>query len=275
METLTKIASWAIVYVLLLSGCKTTYPDQLIPRLEAADQFIVIHETNIPVFDDDRDGVPDFIGEEVVQWDGLGLPPFNIPPPAVNKILTVNEINTVFENAKTLGDIDEKMESWLSEAGFEDKYNYFKVVQEGKTKPGIAYVTEFEQINETGEPIQGKRWDNAVEKSTERNWLFIRKIGTGYFRFFVFVFMEGEFGTTGQENLPSKNQNIQDFMSGASTGFPKRLRPYKINENLSLYVLIYEYEQQSNQSDGNYKEMRKVTTKDHLRKAGLGQFLKD
>lgn len=205
-------------------------------------------------------------------FEDIGLLSFNIPPPATEKIISVKELQQLMPESKLLGDVDSVMVSRLEAAGYKGKYDYFKIVKDREIRPGIVYVTDFERIDEEGN-ITSDRWNYKVEKSESRNWLGIKKVGKGYFRFFAFVLYEGSFGTTDfDRERDSFNEVFSRYMEGASTGFPDQLREVEYDDDLNLYILIYEYFQMSNEEDGKYKALD-ITPEAHLRSAGLSYFI--
>ncbi len=205
-------------------------------------------------------------------FEDIGLLSFDLPPPATEKIMSIKDVNQLMPESQTLGDLDSIMRTRLEDAGFKDKYDYFKIVQDREIRAGIVYVTDFERIEETGE-VAADRWNYEIEKSSSRNWLGIRKVGKGYFRFFAFVFYEGSFGTTDFNRERDRFSEVfTRYMQGASTGFPDQLREVEYDDELNLYILIYEYFQRSNEEDGTYNVLD-ITPETHLRSAGLSYFI--
>ena len=198
------------------------------------------------------------------------LQPFDIPPPVFQKFKKMKATN-VFGGAATFADLDRIMVGILEDAGFQGKYDYFKVDIQGQTGNGFVIVTQFERIDKNGKYMEANRWDLEVNKSAERNWFGMRKIGKGYFRFFAFVFLDNVLSSNTEQ--PGKNEIFEKYMSSKSTGLPPILGKQKVNDLLNFYILTYEYFQQSNEVDGSYQPMDHLSIEDHLQNARLSHLI--
>ncbi len=198
------------------------------------------------------------------------LQPFDIPPPVFQKFKKMKATN-IFGGAATFADLDKIMVGILEDAGFHGKYDYFKVDIQGQTGNGFVIVTQFERIDKDGNYIEANRWDLEVNKSAERNWFGMKKIGKGYFRFFAFVFLDNVLSSNTEQ--PGKNEIFEKYMSSKSTGLPPVLGKQSVNDLLNFYILTYEYFQQSNEVDGSYQPMEHLSIEDHLQNARLSHLI--
>jgi len=209
--------------------------------------------------------------------DNLDFKEFTLPAPKSSRSRRKPfSINEVFSNPCTFGDIDKELSEKLLEAGFKDKNNdkrfyYFqlKSKKNGKFK-GFAVVTQFEQIEKNGEPIND-RFNETVGKKELASLRFLERLlpplNQGYFRCFAFLIVQDYHGGESNENL-TKIEAAEEY-EGGEKELPDIIAAQPVKSGCELRVLIYEYEQREDKKDGTLlkKGLKEVSFEQHLEKA--------
>lgn len=190
-----------------------------------------------------------------------GLPQFPFPPPAASAQEVLPK--SFFQKCKTLGDIDQKLSSVLSQQGYEKAY--FKVPN------GFAIVSRLEQIQNDASPMQDpNRWADQIPPissfSEYMSALFYPRLG--HFRIVVFIITDVPFSQTAQT---ASKEEAKTWLREGQNIFPTTAAKLPINPNFYCAALIYEYQFSENQKS---KMVNRFSAKTHLEKAKLWNGLR-
>jgi hypothetical protein len=191
-----------------------------------------------------------------------GLPEFPFPPPAASSQEVLPK--SLFQKCKNLGDIDQKLNSVLSQQGYEKAY--FKVPN------GFALVSRLEQFNKTdASSMQDpNRWADQIPPITSfseyMSALFYPRVG--YFRIVVFVVTDIPFSQSGPT---ATKEEAKTWLREGKNILPAAAAKLPINDNFYCTALIYEYEFTESQKS---KLSNRFSAKTHLEKAKLWNGLR-
>lgn len=205
-------------------------------------------------------------------WRDFLLPDFKPwPPPKPTASLVVPQaLYTPFLDTDTAnyGDVSGLIENALGIGGYE-RFAYFGV------PGGFALVTQLEQIQANGEPVQpaSARWNAAIagprpfDLATYIHRLFFARVG--YYRVLVFTVL-GEPITLGGETLAED----PDWIGEGATGLPTVLKQERFTDDHNITVLVYEFERHEVDPEPKFRDDddSPLLASDHLKGAKFSSY---
>ena len=211
-------------------------------------------------------------GEDAIEaytTDGIDyayqMPQFPMPPPKASSKTTLNR--RYFNDAQTLGDVDEKISEAVASCGYFEK-SYFFVPE------GFALVTRMEQTKSDGTPEDDPdRWNSNIgplENFTLSELLSALFFGrVGYFRIFVFVVTPQPFSTSGTS--PTKETG-EKWLSEGLNKLPASIKAFPYTDATNCTILVYEFEVKES-GDSNILLPGRLSVQTHLDKSKIMHFL--
>ena len=195
----------------------------------------------------------------------LAMPNFPFPPPSCYTRFEIP--STIFNNAKLLSDVDNKLRSNLDNKGYNQR-SYFYVPN------GFALVTQLEQYNSKDATIRndGTRWlDYPKQEAFSGIMSYISSFimpNKGYFRLFVFIVTNEPFG--GSQQKVSKSE-ASAWLNQGFNKLPNAIKNAPYTEGYAVTVLVYEFEvPESNRKAKQVCPTPLFDAQTHLRQAGIG-----
>ncbi len=195
----------------------------------------------------------------------LAMPNFPFPPPSCYTRFEIPP--TVFNSAKLLGDVDNKLRSTLDNKGYNQR-SYFYVPN------GFALVTQLEQYNAKDATIRNDatRWlDYPKQEAFSGIMSYIASFimpNKGYFRLFVFIVTNEPFG--GSKQKVSKSE-ASAWLNQGFNKLPNAIKNAPYTEGYAVTVLVYEFEvPESNRKAKQVCPTPLFDAQTHLRQAGIG-----
>lgn len=177
--------------------------------------------------------------------DYFAYPTFDIPPPEPSaQVMIPQNLLMVRDTATTLHDVANKLVQALDSAYFGDR-RFYAPKYNHKITEGFVLVTQWEQIDEDGNPLTGPdRW--AVNVTPPREWTlrsFIRALfglNTGYFRTTLFFVTPYHIG---QDATKITRQEALSWSSKGASFLPDDIGlELFYSENKQYYCTVYIYE---------------------------------
>ncbi len=213
--------------------------------------------------------------EPAPHWREFLLPDFKPwPPPKPTTSVRINRaLYTPFLDVETAnyGDVSGLLETALNIGGYE-RFAYFGV------PGGFALVTQLEQIQENGEPVDPPtaRWHAAIagprpfDLATYIHRLFFARIG--YYRVLVFTVLADPI-TPGGDTLTED----PDWIGEGATGLPRILKEARFTQDHDVTVLVYEFERHEVEPEPKFRgdDDSPLSASDHLRGAKFSSYFND
>ena len=186
---------------------------------------------------------------------------FPFPPPKASASQILPTL--YFENAKTLGQLDDVLSEAIGTVGYTEKSYYY-------VPDGFALVTRLEQINtDASSKTPPDRWSanllplRRFSLVDYLNALFMGKKGT--FRVFVFVATPYPFSLTSE---PPSKPEAQEWLNSGYNILPPQLaaRPFTYEYNVT--ALIYEFELAEN-GESKFIENSNHSSQTHLEQSKI------
>lgn len=227
--------------------------------------YIGYNKANISIEININDNSLPFDNGEKSNISGFYMPNFPFPPPSCYTRFEIP--STVFNNAKLLGDVDNKLRSNLDNKGYNQR-SYFYVPN------GFALVTQLEQYNSKDATIRydGARWlDYPKQEAFSGIMSYISSFimpNKGYFRLFVFIVTNEPFG--GSKQKVSKSE-ASAWLNQGFNKLPNTIKNAPYTEGYAVTVLVYEFEvPESNRKAKQVCPTPLFDAQTHLKQAGIG-----
>ena len=195
----------------------------------------------------------------------LAMPNFPFPPPSCYSRFEIPA--TTFNNAKLLGDVDNKLKTTLDTKGYNQR-SYFYVPN------GFALVTQLEQYNAKDATIRNDatRWlDYPKQESFIGIMSYLSSFimpNKGYFRLFIFIVTNEPFGGSKQKVTKSE---ASAWLNQGFNKLPNSIKNAAYTEGYAVTVLVYEFEvPESNRRAKQVCPTPLFDAQTHLKQAGIG-----
>ncbi len=193
------------------------------------------------------------------------IPKFPWPPPRASARAEIPSKILRNLNAPTyLRDVSEKLKEVLDETGYGER-SWYSVPE------GFALVTQLEQFNPDGTPIDGPdRWAEKIRPTQILNFNdYIKALFTakpGRYRVIAFVI-------TDQPVTPSDKSLTRDeakvMVSAGAGGLPPAIGDREFSNNHNCTALVYEFEQTAENYPVIFKLPSQLTGRTHLEKSKI------
>ncbi len=199
-----------------------------------------------------------------------GMPEFPFPPPSSSAKFPME---VLFQQCKTLGEINQKLREALDFNGYYEK-SYFYI------PGGFVLVTRMEQIKKDGYSVGEKdRWKAKPVRDEDFTLAsYLRALLTsepGYFRIFAFAVTNQSFkmAPTGSR-IEEKDFQIW-VNAGMSSLSGEVARVECLNQKTEVHALIYELTITAAGREGKQSEPSELSGKDHLEKSKILTYLRN
>lgn len=206
--------------------------------------------------------------------DRGGMNDFDWPPPEPSTKVTIPRallLAGTTAEARTLGEVGERLEAALIEAGYVE-FGYQSI-----GCSGFAMVTRLERIDEDGRPLEGPL--RFAPPEARPNWSLGSYIARlfyappGYYRQIVFAATEKPYERDELAPAPTREELDEMLERADVSALPEAMLERPFTRTHRLHALIYEFEK--GEADRDVRQVSRLAGAAHVRAAGIYSGLGD